>query len=197
MRKFWHYVLEALLIVFSVLFALYIENYVENLKTLERKQQALERIRLELARNSKVLADWMPKHEATYQLLYRSSLTNNDSLKKVLLMYNYFNISVLTKQESIVNTILTTTAWETAQSTQIVSEFDLELMEYLTQVYALQRMIMEKTLQDIIGVYLDRNSHDLGKVDATLKQFEIRYQDLIGQEKILASAYNDVLTKLY
>jgi hypothetical protein len=197
MKKFWHYVLEGFLIVFSVLFALYIENYVENLKTKERKQLALERIRLEIARNSKVLAEWMPKHDATYQLLYRSSLTNNDSLKKVLLMYNYFNINVLTKQESVFNTILTATAWETAQSTQIASEFDFELMESLTQVYALQSLIMDRTLQEIIGVYLDRNSHDLDNVDDTLKQFEIRYQDLTGQEKVLASAYNDVLTKLY
>lgn len=197
MKKFWHYVLEGFLIVFSVLFALYIENYVENLKTKEQKQLALERIRLEIARNSKVLAEWMPKHDATYQLLYRSSLTNNDSLKKVLLMYNYFNINVLTKQESIFNTILTATAWETAQSTQIASEFDFELMESLTQVYALQSLIMDKTLQEIIGVYLDRNSHDLDNIDDTLKQFEIRYQDLTGQEEVLASAYNDVLTKLY
>jgi hypothetical protein len=197
MKKFWHYVLEGFLIVFSVLFALYIENYVENLKTKERKQLALDRIRLEIARNSKVLAEWMPKHDATYQLLYRSSLTNNDSLKKVLLMYNYFNINILTKQESIFNTILTATAWETAQSTQIASEFDFELMESLTQVYALQSLIMDKTLQEIIGVYLDRNSHELDNVDDTLKQFEIRYQDLTGQEEVLASAYNDVLTKLY
>jgi hypothetical protein len=197
MKKFWHYVLEGFLIVFSVLFALYIENYVENLKTTEQKQLALERIRLEIARNSKVLAEWMPKHDATYQLLYRSSLTNNDSLKKVLLMYNYFNINILTKQESIFNTILTATAWETAKSTQIASEFDFELMESLTQVYALQSLIMDKTLQEIIGVYLDRNSHDLDNVDDTLKQFEIRYQDLTGQEEVLASAYNDVLTKLY
>lgn len=196
MRKFGHYFLEGFLIVFSVLFALYIENYVQELKIEKQKQLALERIKLEVERNARVLASWIPHHEKIYQHLSVSSLDKTDTLRNALLKYNYFNFDIITSNKQLFQEVLTNTAWETAKSTGIIAEFDFELVEYLTQVYALQNVIMNNTLEQIMSNINNKESHDLQNIAATLKQTEIRFRELTGQEKRLEKLYSTSLIKL-
>lgn len=187
--------LEGFLIVFSVLFALFIENYVGNLKIRQNKQLGLERIKMELERNDKILSDWINLHQKISDRLAKSS-RGSDSLKNALLKHNSFNFGVLTDNKQIVNTILTNTAWETAKSTGLISEFDFELIEHLTQVYSLQSTVVNTTLQKIIQVYFDENSHDMNRLDITLKPLDILFHELVGQEKLLASVYTSTIKNL-
>ena len=196
MKKFWHYILEAFLIVFSVLFALFIENYVEAQKREKQKVFALERIRQEIERNSKIVAEWYPRHERIHALLERNALTGYDSLKKAMQPYNYFNMGVIFGNEPLANTLLSSTAWETARTTGIVSDFDFKLSEELTNLYTIQTVIMDNTLQGIVSLLFDPNTHDPQRLDVTLKQFELRFRELAGQEYLLSRDYNNVLTKL-
>ena len=181
MRRFSHYILEAFLIVFSVLFALFIENYVAEHKRQKEKTIALVKIRQEIERNSKILADWRPHHQKIHSLLRRSSLTGYDSLKTILSKYDYFNIGVLSS-EPLANAVLTTTAWESARSTGIISEFDFELVEELTQLYSLQTTLMEGSFKGVVMFFFDRETHDPANLNATLRQFELRFKELTGQD---------------
>ena len=71
MRKIRDYFLEGFLIVFSVLFALFIENYVENIKTQKQKKLALDRIKMEVERNSKILSEWITLHQKNFRPPFR------------------------------------------------------------------------------------------------------------------------------
>ena len=195
MKKIRDYLLEGFLIVFSVLFALFIENYVENLKTQKQKKLALERIRMEVERNSQILSDWISLHQKISNRIGKSTSGESDSLRNALLKYTSFNFGVLTDGKQVVNTILTNTAWETAKSTGIIAEFDFESIENLTQVYSLQNTVTNTTLQSIIQLYFDEGSHDMKRLDITLKQLDIRFHELVGQERVLANAYQSTLLR--
>jgi hypothetical protein len=149
---------------------------------------------MELERNGKILTEWIDLHQKVSERLAKLSSGEGDSLKKALLKYTSFNFGVLTDNQQIVNTILTNTAWETAKSTGIIAEFDFELIEHLTQVYSLQSTVMNTTLQKIIQVYFDAGSHDMERLDITLKQLDILFHELVGQEKLLATVYDSTIT---
>ena len=193
MKKARDYFLEGCLIVFSVLFALFIENFVENIKIRTEEKLALERIKMELERNEKVLSEWIVLHQKVSNRLDGALSGESDSLRTALLKYSSFNFGVLTQNQQIVNTVLTNTAWETAKSTGIIAEFDFELIEHLTQVYSLQNTVMNTTLQNIIQLYFDESSHDMERLDITLKQMDILFRELVGQEKLLASVYDSTV----
>ena len=196
MKNWKDYFLEGILIIFSVLFALFINNYSETLKTQRQKELALNRISKELEKNSKILAEWIPRHEKIYRRLYRSSSEKNDSLKNVLMQYDYFSFDVLSDNQRLFHSLPSHTTWETAKATGIITEFDFELVEELTKTYSLQDLVVNHTLQDVAQILLNQNTHDMKKLDANLKQLEIRFSELTGQERNLEKDYYSALVKL-
>jgi hypothetical protein len=61
----------------------------------------------------------------------------------------------------------------------------------------LQATIIDGTLKSLVSLYLDRAAHDPANLSITLKQFQLRFDELVAQEELLSQAYNDSLTKLY
>ncbi len=196
MKKWSHYLLEAFLIVFSVLFALAIQNYVERLKIEKQKKIAIQRIKMEVERNSRILVEWVPEHQKIYDLLHTLAIGKNDSLRKALAQEKYFNFGILSNEKQIINDLLSNTAWDTAKSTGIISEFDFELVEELNKVYLHQELMMDGTLQNIITILLNQQTYDTLKLDANLKQLELNFRELTGQERVLAKLYEASLMKL-
>ena len=56
------YIGEALLIIFSVLFALFINKLFDDFQTRKKKHIALEGIKKELYRNARVMDAWKAQH---------------------------------------------------------------------------------------------------------------------------------------
>ncbi|MEQ8360450.1 MAG: hypothetical protein RH860_13245 [Cytophagales bacterium] len=187
------YLAEGFLIVFSVLFALFINQLVDDYKTKKRKIIALESIHKELVQNEEILAKWRDKHVEIRNRISAIMSGEMDSLKIELRQYNYLNLGVLTNNESLIDAILTSTAWESAKSTGIVSEFDFETTQKLTHVYSMQQNITDKTLMKIIDYYFDSDAHDLKEIDRTLLQFQLRFSELTGQENLMAFLYDEAI----
>ncbi|WP_276368464.1 hypothetical protein [Chryseolinea sp. H1M3-3] len=196
MKKWSHYLFEAFLIVFSVLFALSIENYVERLKIKNQKTIAIQRIKLEVERNSRILVEWIPKHQKVYDLLNSLATGKNDTLRNALAQDKYFNFGILTDEKQIINDMLSNTAWDTAKSTGIITEFDFELVEELTKVYSHQDLMMNGTLQNILTILMNQQTYDTQRLDENVKQLELNFRELTGQERVLAKLYEASLMKL-
>ncbi len=187
------YLVEGFLIVFSVLFALFINQLFDDYKTNKRKIIALESIQKELKQNEEILAKWKVKHTEIRDRISAILHGEMDSLKTELKQFDYLNLGVLTDNESLIDAILTSTAWESAKSTGIVSEFDFETTQKLTHVYSMQQNITDKTLMKIIDYYFDSNAHDLNEIDRTLLQFQLRFTELTGQEYLMAILYDEAI----
>lgn len=190
------YIAEGLLIVFSVLFALFINKLFDDYQTKNRKNIAIESIKKELAQNQKILMRWKEKHIKVRTRISSILDGNNDSLKTELQQGQFFNLGILTDNESLIDAILTNTAWESAKTTGIISEFDFETIQKLTLVYSMQEVLTERTLAKILDYYFDTSSHDLENIDEILIQFRLRFWELTGQEELIATLYDDAVTQL-
>lgn len=190
------YLIDGLLIVFSVLFALFINNLAENIKVNKQKRVAIESIQKELGRNAEIMKSWHPRHKATMEKINDIVEGRNDSLKNEFLKYQFLNLSLLTEDESLMDAFLTNTAWETAKTTQIISEFDFETIRSLTFVYDMQEVITEKTMIKILDYYFDREAHNLEQLEPTLIQFQLRFSELVGQEALIQDFYDKAINRL-
>lgn len=187
------YLAEGFLIVFSVLFALFINKLFDDYKTAQRKAVALEGIEQELQRNASVLKGWQTRHEAIREKIEGMVEGRQDSLKAALFAGRFMDLGILTENQALIDDILTSTAWEAAKTTGIISEFAFDTIQKLTLVYTMQDIITDKTLGKILDLYFDRSAHDVQDIDPTLIQFHLRFQELTGQERLLVYLYKDAL----
>ncbi|MEQ9310375.1 MAG: hypothetical protein RLN90_13050 [Balneolaceae bacterium] len=135
----------------------------------------MESIEKELHRNSVILSDWKDHHIKIRIRISKIVEGQNDSLKIELLKCDFLNIGVLTNNKSLIDEILTNTAWESAKSTGIISEFDFNTIQQLTHVYSMQEVLTENTMAKITDFYFDTNAHYMENIDHTLIQFQLRF----------------------
>ena len=196
MKNLKKYFAESSLIVFSVLFALFINKLFDDYKTNEKKTTALESIEKELSGNSAILSDWKEHHIKIRTQITEIVEGRNDSIKTELLKYKFLNIGVLTNNKSLIDDILTNTAWESAKSTGIISEFDFETIQKLTHVYSMQEVLTENSLAIITDFYFDTNTHNMENIDQTLILLQLRFWELTGQEGLITNLYHEAISQL-
>lgn len=190
------YLGECLLIVFSVLFALFINKAFEEYKTNREEAIARESIKRELIQNQVILNKWQEKHLAITDRISNALENKEDSLKAELKKYDYLNLMILTNYESIIDEMPTKTAWESAKTTGIISEFDYETIQKLTRVYNLQEILTERTIMKVMDYYYDTESHNLKNLDKILVQFYLRFWELTGQEVSMINSYKAAINEL-
>jgi hypothetical protein len=195
MKDIKKYLAEGVLIVFSVLFALFINKLFDDYKTNESKTIAIESIRKELHRNAGILKNWKEQHIEVRNRITDILEGRNDSLKTELLKYEFLNLGVLTNNKSLIDAILTSTAWESAKSTGIISEFDFETTQKLTHVYSMQELITEVTIAKIIDYYFEASTHKMENIDRVLVQFQLRFWELTGQEELMTDLYKQAINQ--
>jgi hypothetical protein len=195
MKDIKKYLAEGVLIVFSVLFALFINKLFDDYKTNESKTIAIESIRKELHRNAGILKNWKEQHIEVRNRITDILEGQNDSLKTELLKYEFLNLGVLTNNKSLIDAILTSTAWESAKSTGIISEFDFETTQKLTHVYSMQELITEVTIAKIIDYYFEASTHKMENIDRVLVQFQLRFWELTGQEELMIDLYKQAINQ--
>jgi hypothetical protein len=195
-KSFKNYLAEGFLIVFSVLFALFISGVSDDLKIKKQKRIAIDNIKRELTQNAKVLENWQKNHKIIDRQVSELINGKNDSLLMALKNKKYLDFGLITNSRSLINSILTDTAWETAKTTNIISELDFELIEELTRTYTLQNIVVQKTLGGITELYFSAKTHDLNNLNKTLLQFNLRFNELVGQERILEYSYTKTLKSL-
>lgn len=177
--------IEGTLIVFSVLFALFITQLVENYKVRKKEKQALDNIHTELSTNGQILTGWIYRHERMKDVLTKMVENPEDSLRKLLAEKNFLDLSILTEEKSFIEAILNDTAWESAKSTQIISEFDFSTVQYFTRIYELQKILQNESIRKFTNTYFERESQDLKNLPATLLQLQLILSEIVGQEKTL------------
>ena len=196
MRNINKYFVEGLLIVFSVLFALFIDKMYDDYLLSQKREIALQSVIKELQKNQSLLQDWNLRHTVIQDRISAILENKQPELKAALEQERFLQLGVLTNNQSLADSMLSVTAWESAKSTGIVAEFDFETTRKLTDAYALQQMTTERTFAQIIDYYFDSDAHDMANIDRVLLQFELRFKELTSQEWMLARLYDDALTHL-
>lgn len=196
MTKYKKYFAEGLLIVFSVLFALFFDKMYDDYLTRQKCEIALDSVVKELKSNQVILSDWQTRHGRIKERIDSILEGNNPQIKTQLEGARYLELGVLTDQQSLADSMLTATSWESARSSGVIAEFDFETTRMLTDVYNLQEIVTGRTFTQIIDFYFEGAAHSMDKLDTTLIQFKLRFDELTSQEWMLMQLYQEALQYL-
>lgn len=184
---------EGVMIVFSVLFALFISQVVENQKARKEKERVLNYIYQELSDNAETLERWENKHGKIRDRLRSMVQNRQDSVRESIIAGGRMDFEKITNGEVLIDALLTETAWEAAKSTKVVADFDFEQVQEFTRIYSLQNIIMRGTAAKFFDVYMDRETHDMKNLETTLIQLNLVMEEMVGQEQTLLYMIREAL----
>jgi hypothetical protein len=185
------FLLDGLLIVLSVLFALFINKTAEAIKTSNETELALQRIQSEMTKNKVIISDLVIVHMETLKNIERILGDKNDSLRQVFIKSSYLDFVPVTNNRYVIRDFVSSTAWEAAKATNVISEFDYDVVEACTAIYANQNAVYSITLNKILDILYSQaiieDERDLERKMMTLKAL---YTEIIGQETSLIELIN-------
>lgn len=126
-------VFESLLIVVSILLALALDQWQEDLEIEELVDRSVQSFEQEVRRNKMRVEDVAPYHIGLQEILTR--LDEGEGVKSLM---EYRNI-----MEGFQATLLLRTAWDTSVATGALSRMDYELVAALSQTYDAQNRFNE------------------------------------------------------
>jgi hypothetical protein len=164
LRDFKEYLGESALIIFSVLLALILTEYISNLHEKKATVELLNNIKQELINNKKA-----EQEQYAYQkqvLKNIDSALNSKAFQQKILSNDEFNLDYIAP-EGVVNRDLNTVAWDIAKSNNISSKASFKLISKLTDIYNNQARI-DKVEEKVADVLLSRESRKPENIHATL-----------------------------
>jgi len=163
-RDWKEYAGESLLIVFSVILALFLTEYFNHLHDKEDTRTALQSIASELKHNKKGIEEMQ---QYNLQVLAKiDSVLGDKKLQNDLVSNDEFHLKVIAP-EGVLYRYLDNQAWEIARSKNIISKVDIETAGLLNRVYE-DRDRMVKVESEVAKVIFDRASRDPKQVHTTL-----------------------------
>ena len=110
MRNINKYFVEGLLIVFSVLFALFIDKMYDDYLLSQKREIALQSVIKELQKNQSLLQDWNLRHTVIQDRISAILENKQPELKAALEQERFLQLGVLTNNQSLADSMLSVTA---------------------------------------------------------------------------------------
>ena len=163
-RNWKEYLGESLLIIFSVLLALFTTEYINKQHEKENTKTILTSIVNELKHN-KISIQEMQEYNLKV-LANIDSLLISKSLQNELVSNDEFHLKIIAPQ-GVLFRYLDNEAWTIAKNNNIMSKIDVQSASVLTKVYEDQDRIA-KVESEVAKIIFDRESRDPVKVHSTL-----------------------------
>lgn len=164
LRDLREYLGESVLIIFSVLLALILTEYFNNLHEKNQTRDVLNNIKNELIKNRK-----NEQEQYVYQqgVLKRIDSALNDPILQQKILYNgEFHLKYIAPQGILLHD-MSKVAWQIAQSHNITLKVDFKLVEKLTDIYDNQARI-DKLEDAAANVLFNYESRKPGNIQETL-----------------------------
>ncbi|HZY25323.1 MAG TPA: hypothetical protein VFE71_05815 [Bacteroidales bacterium] len=163
-RDLKEYFGESILIVFSVLLALFVTESINKLHERQKTKILLKSIVNELISNKKAIQEMQVYN---LQVLSRiDSALKDKKFQRKIVSNDEFHITMIAPN-GVLYRFLDNVAWTVAKNNDIMAKLDIESLSVLTYIYEDQDRI--KKMEDEVGrVFIDRSSRDSRQVRATL-----------------------------
>ena len=143
------YLPQVVLIVFSVVLGLYLNQKMVERNDRIKANQLLLMVKAEIKSNQKILENWYPYHKQIYQEL--DSLKNDPEFIKEF----QEDKDVLKKswtRRTFMGEIMSDASWEVAKLNPVVSEISFDKMNFLTKLY-LQQSLTFTPMLDMFEIF--------------------------------------------
>ncbi|XOV66622.1 MAG: hypothetical protein ACFHU9_13430 [Fluviicola sp.] len=185
-------VLEALMIVLSVLLALFINEWNNNRKEAEVTEVMMKNITIELESNQELVAQLIPYHKAVFERI--QAAVAGDSLASVFLGNGYFDLSAVApkgiKQGEFQNI-----AWTIAKEDRISNRIPYDKSQALFFAYEQQARV-ENTIHRIIDILGSREIHREELLEESIITLALEWNEMMSQEEELYHRYSAALKEL-
>lgn len=163
-RDWKEYLGESLLIIFSVLLALIVTEYISKLHEKANTKELLKNIVLELEHNKKAIEEMQAYN---IQVLSKiDSVLINKKLQAEIVSNDEFHLNVIAPQ-GVLYRYLDTEAWIVAKNNNIMAKIDIGTISAITKSYEDQGRI-GKVEDEVARIIFDRSSRDQKQVHQTL-----------------------------
>ncbi|MEO1203478.1 MAG: hypothetical protein AAFX10_12270 [Pseudomonadota bacterium] len=183
------YALEATLIVFSVLLALFLDGVLEDRKENRIINELTSHIADEIDRNLEVVDEWLPYHRTVIDEIDRH-LASDDLLRSLLTAdgIDYGRLM----QRGLIQDFYSDSSWRLAQQSEITSRIDFDISYAISQAYLSQQNV-NTTLERFSDFFLQRETYDADHLVISLRMLRSLLQDLAGQQDVLQRNYQEAL----
>jgi hypothetical protein len=166
LRDLREYLGESLLIIFSVLLALFLTEFINNLHEKSQTKELMENIKNELVKNKATeQAQYIYQGEVIKRL---DSAINNPTLQQKIIANGEFRYQyIFSGGHGVLYNDLSKVAWEVAKSQNIFPKINFKLVGQLTTIYDDQERI-GKLEDKVAGVFLSYESRNPNNARETL-----------------------------
>jgi YjjG family noncanonical pyrimidine nucleotidase len=184
------FLLEMVMIVFSILLALNLESWREGRKERELARNALQNISSEIRQNRKALSTVIPMHHKFTADLQKTIGKISELQKSAVDKDKGLGLNFELRPPHLYQA-----AWQTILSTQSLKKTDYQTILAIAELYEMQRwmsLIEEKVLQAMLtpGAFEEKN------VDQFLTMVFMLYSDYTKLEERLVEHYDSALKKI-
>lgn len=186
---------ESMLIVFSILLALLINQWTNNLQLKKQKNRSLSLIVQELEHNRNSLENLAPYHQRFADKL--DALIQSDSFPEAFARMNGMEIlrsGIMTS--GLGKPDVQSTAWNAAQLSNAINLFDDQTLYTLSSIYELQEEGVDIVWKEVGRYILSAEMLDPQRKEIALKLLSIYINELASQELFLKEKYEDGLKEL-
>ncbi len=192
-QKLFKLLFESFLIVFSVLFALFLNEYSHSVQENKLKNIAVKNVEKELQNNLRIVKLWLPYHKKVLnnlqlEISHKTQKLENNSDKLI-------NLGAL-MPAGLIQSLIDDTSWETLKSSPVISTLDYTTLLTLSKIYDFQNMGVQKTINTILKELTSREILRKELAEESLVLLYNDFSELIAQEVALIQSYEQVLKNL-
>ena len=190
--NYWKILSESGVIILSVLFALFINEWRNTYNENKQTQIILENIQQEMQENNELTSSLLAYHSLVLQRMQNALA--QDSLEHLFFQTNTFDLSIAAPN-GIIQKNYKNIAWEVAKEEKISSRISFEESAKLFEVYAQQQIVLE-TIYRLVDVLQDRLIHRKSLLHENVLLIISELHMLVGQEKYLLQKMETALNEL-
>ena len=191
-ENYSRYVLDAILIVFSVLLALFLDSTLEDRREARNINELIGHVADEMQSNLAIVDEWLPYHRSVIDEIDR--YLASDELRQSLLTADGIDYARL-MERGLIQDFYSSSSWQLVQQSEITSRIDFELTYAISQAYLSQQNV-NLTLQRFPDFVLDRATYDPDQLVVSLRILRNLLQELSGQHSVLQHNYREALRTL-
>lgn len=177
---------QPVLIVFSVVLGLFLSDRIEDYKENQDAEKLMEKIRIEVIDNMRLIKHWAPYHQEIAASLMKYS---NDSvfIEAFIDDQSVLFDKVLTKG-TFMSRMPANDAWDIAKSHPLIVNFDYDELLILSRVYN-QQATTFKPSEKISDLFLSSELNSPQKAKSNLIAFKSSMQEIASREQQLLEFY--------
>ncbi|SIN78890.1 hypothetical protein [Chitinophaga niabensis] len=192
-RNWKEYLGEAILIVFSVVLALFLTEEINNRKERQQTNEIIKNIQEEVTRNKKAAEEQYHYHLQVLRNI--DSALKTPAFLQQIVTNGEFHLNLIADQ-GVLYRYLNKPAWEVAKSHDILSKIDFSTAALLTRIYDEQDRIM-KVEDEIAQVIFDRESRKPTNTRETLLLIRDNYRGwAVDRVPVLLRSYEEAVKDL-